>query len=131
MKTPHWIIVLGLVLAIGGVMVARSMRPQSKSEAGDSPSINLPHLVDLGAGTCIPCKAMAPILEELRVEYAGTFGVVFVDVWENPDAAEPYNINLIPTQIFLDATGKELWRHEGFMAKADILSKWTELGLNL
>ena len=49
----------------------------------------------------------------------------------NPPAAEPYNINLIPTQIFFDAGGKELWRHEGFFAKADILAKWKELGVGL
>jgi len=131
MKTSRWIIIPGLVLAIGGVMYARSMRSTAKSDTTESPSKNLPRLVDLGAGKCIPCKAMAPILEELRSEYAGKFGVVFIDVWENPDAAEPYKINLIPTQIFFDTTGKELWRHEGFMAKADILSKWAELGLKL
>ena len=89
----------------------------------------LPRLVDLGAGKCIPCKAMAPILEELRTEYAEVFQVVFIDVWENPPAAEPYNINLIPTQIFFDAAGKELWRHEGFLAKEDILAKWREFGV--
>jgi len=131
MKTSRWVIVLGLVLAIGGVMYARSMRSPAKPESADSPPQNIPLLVDLGAGKCIPCKAMAPILEELRSEYAGKFEVVFVDVWENPDAAEPYKINLIPTQIFFDAAGKELWRHEGFMAKADILSKWAELGLGM
>jgi len=87
--------------------------------------------VDLGAGKCIPCKAMAPILEELSQTHAEQFQVVFIDVWENPDAAKPYNINLIPTQIFFDASGKELWRHEGFLAKEDILAKWQELGVGI
>ena len=62
-------------------------------------------------------------------EYAGVFEVVFIDVWEDPPAAEPYKINMIPTQIFFDADGRERWRHEGFLAKADILAKWKELGL--
>ncbi len=91
----------------------------------------LPRLVDLGADKCIPCKAMAPILEELRKEYAGKLEVLFIDVWKNPDAANPYNINLIPSQIFFGADGKELFRHEGFFAKEDILAKWKELGVEL
>jgi len=89
----------------------------------------LPRLVDLGAGKCIPCKAMAPILEQLKTEYKDKFEVVFIDVWENPAAAEPYKINLIPTQIFFDKDGKELFRHEGFFAKEDILAKWKEFGV--
>ena len=90
-----------------------------------------PRLVDLGAGKCIPCKQMKPILAELTQEYAGQFEVVFIDVWENRAAGEPYGIRLIPTQIFFAADGKELARHEGFMAKKDILAKWRELGVEL
>jgi thioredoxin 1 len=40
----------------------------------------LPRLVDLAAGKCIPCKMMAPILEELKKEYAGRMNVEFIDV---------------------------------------------------
>lgn len=101
------------------------------ASAGDSPAVTLPTLLDLGATKCIPCKMMAPILEELKVEYANQLKVVFIDVWQNPEASKAHNINLIPTQIFLDAEGKELYRHEGFFAKADILAKWKELGVDL
>ena len=90
----------------------------------------LPRLVDLGAGKCIPCKAMAPILEELGKSQAGRFRVEFIDVWKNPDAAKPYKISLIPTQIFFSADGKELFRHEGFFGRDDILAKWRELGVS-
>jgi len=91
----------------------------------------VPRLVDLGAGKCIPCKKMAPILEELRKEFAGRLDVEFIDVWENPSAGELYRIKLIPTQIFYDASGKELFRHEGFFSREDILAKWKELGVDL
>jgi len=91
----------------------------------------LPRLVDLGAGKCIPCKMMAPILEELKKEYTGRMNVEFIDVWVNPDAGKPYGIEMIPTQIFFDASGKELFRHVGFFAKEDILAKWKELGVDL
>ena len=90
-----------------------------------------PRLVDLGANKCIPCKMMAPILEELKKEYAGRLLVEFIDVWQTPDAGKKFKINLIPTQIFFDAAGKELFRHEGFFAKKDILAKWKELGVDL
>jgi len=89
----------------------------------------LPRLVDLGAGKCIPCKMMKPILDDLKANYAGTFKTEFIDVWENADAGKQYGINIIPTQIFYGADGKELFRHEGFYSKEDILGKWKELGV--
>ena len=97
--------------------------------AAESPK--LPKLVDLGADKCIPCKAMAPILKDLKTEYAGRMDVEFIDVWKNPDAGKAHKIKLIPTQIFFDASGKERFRHEGFYGKEDILGKWKELGVDL
>lgn len=94
-----------------------------------APQAALPRLIDLGADKCIPCKAMAPILAELRTALADRVTVEFIDVWQKPDDAEPYRIKLIPTQIFLDAAGNELFRHEGFFSKEDILAKWKELGV--
>jgi thioredoxin 1 len=91
----------------------------------------LPRLVDLGADKCIPCKLMMPVMAELTKEYAGQLDVVFIDVWKDREAGTPYGIQLIPTQIFYDAIGKERFRHEGFMAKKDILAKWKELGVEL
>lgn len=91
----------------------------------------LPRLVDLGAGKCIPCKQMKPILDELKRDHADQFETVFIDVWENREEGPKYGIRIIPTQIFFDAAGKERFRHEGFMAKKDILAKWRELGVEV
>jgi thioredoxin 1 len=91
----------------------------------------MPKLLDLGAGKCIPCKMMFPVLDELKKEYAGKLEVEFIDVWKNPDAGKQYGIEVIPTQIFYDTTGKELFRHIGFFSKDDILAKWKELGVDL
>ena len=91
----------------------------------------LPRLVDLGADKCIPCKMMAPVLEDLKKDYAGIFSVEFIDVWKAPEKAKEYRIAIIPTQIFFDAFGKELFRHEGFFSKEDILGKWKEFGVDL
>ena len=89
----------------------------------------LPRLVDLGASRCIPCKMMAPVLEDLKKEYIGRMQVDFIDVWQNPKAGTDYGVRMIPTQIFFDASGKERFRHEGFISKQDILAKWKELGI--
>jgi thioredoxin 1 len=91
----------------------------------------LPRLVDLGASKCVPCKMMAPILEDLKKEYAGRLDVEFLDVWKTPEAGKEYGIRVIPTQIFYGVDGKESFRHEGFFGKEDILAKWKDLGVNL
>jgi thioredoxin 1 len=89
----------------------------------------MPRVVDLGADKCIPCKKLAPILEELKKEYEGRVAVEFIDVWKDPKAGEPYKIRLIPTQVFFDAEGREVWRHEGFLPKEDFVAKFKELGV--
>jgi thioredoxin 1 len=71
---------------------------------------------------------MAPILVELRTEYAGRFEVVFIDVWKEEAKAQEYGIRVIPTQILYDADGKELMRHEGFFGKDEFLAAWREPG---
>lgn len=95
------------------------------------PTAVLPRLVDLGAGKCIPCKKMAPILEEMKKDYAGVVDVVFVDVWKDPKAGKPYKIRLIPTQVFYDSTGTEVFRHEGFFPREEIEKVFLEkMGVN-
>jgi thioredoxin 1 len=117
---------------------AKPARPQPKAKPRPKPAapqppkqVKLPKLVDLGAGKCIPCKMMKPVLEELSRDYKGKLEVVFIDVWENPKAAEEYKINVIPTQIFYDASGKERSRHVGYWGKADIIARFKEHGINL
>lgn len=91
----------------------------------------LPRLLDLGAGKCVPCKAMAPILEQLARDCHGRLEVVFLDVWVDPEAGKDHDVRMIPTQIFLDGKGKELFRHEGFFSREEILATWTRLGYDL
>jgi thiol-disulfide isomerase/thioredoxin len=111
--------------------------PASQPSAAAAPSApavtaaKLPRLLDLGAGKCIPCKMMAPVLAELRETYKGRLEVVFLDVWEDPKPAQTYGVSTIPTQIFFDAQGKERFRHEGFFSREEILAKWKELGVDL
>ena len=147
-----WILVV-LIVAIAGVLMAKHVLKSQVPErapaetpapagveatgpqAGTTAVVplvrSLPRLVDLGATKCIPCKMMVSVLDDLKKTYAGKLEVEFIDVWENPNAGKQYKINLIPTQIFHDAGGKELFRHEGFFSKEDILAKWKELGVSL
>jgi thioredoxin 1 len=138
----RWRVAVPIAL-VAIVLVVLAMKPNRETPSSQAavpalmashgtavPSGGIPRLVDLGADKCIPCKAMAPILVELRAEYAGQMQVDFIDVWKNPGAGEPYNIYAIPTQIFFDGSGKELTRHEGFMSKEDILATWKRLGVD-
>ena len=112
---------------------ATPVKPKAKptTPVPPEPSGPIAKLIDLGAGKCIPCKMMAPILEELSKEYKGKLEVVVIDVWENREAAEAYGIQSIPTQIFYDAAGRELSRHVGFFSKADILARFRQHGIAL
>jgi len=91
----------------------------------------LPILLELGSVNCVPCKMMAPILDELRETFDGQLDVEFIDVWKNEEAGKKYGIRSIPTQIFFDVAGNELFRHEGFYPREDIVAKWKEFGLDL
>jgi thioredoxin 1 len=135
-KAKKTLIVIGLSAAIAAVVLAKHLRYKADLETAenDVKVVNdsaLPVLVDLGADKCVPCKMMKPILEELKAELTGVLKVEFIDVWKNPEAAGEYRIRVIPTQIFYDSSGKELFRHEGFFSKEDILNKFKELGVDL
>ena len=125
------VIVLLFIVSIGFCGCQKGSQPEQPKASPPADAEGLPRLLDLGAGKCIPCKLMAPILEELKTEYAGAMEVVFIDVWQDKEAGKKYGIQSIPTQIFYDASGKELFRHEGFFAKEEILTKWKELGITL
>jgi thioredoxin 1 len=135
MNVKNIAIIGAVVVAAAAIMFLKQGKTAQPAGAAAQTGVEaaqaqaLPRLVDLGAGKCIPCKAMKPILEDLMANYAAAFKTEFIDVWENPDAKATYKINLIPTQIFFDAEGKELFRHEGFFSKEDILGKWKEFGV--
>lgn len=86
-------------------------------------------LVDLGANACIPCRMMAPIMTKLEKEYQGKAAIIFIDVWKFKDQADRFGIQAIPTQIFYDKTGKEVFRHVGFMSEKEIVSQLKKMGV--
>ena len=142
--TRHLILAV-LAVAVLAALVARANRRADTRYAGDPVSADaepipptyaasvpgLPRLAAVGAGECIPCKAMAPIRAELRREYDGVLVVDFYDVWKDPDAGLYFGIRAIPTLIYYDATGRELGRQEGFVPKATILATLQRFGISL
>ncbi len=88
-------------------------------------------MVDLGAKSCIPCKMMAPILEKLERVYDGKAVIVFIDVWKHRQQAKRFRIRAIPTQIFFDQQGKEVYRHVGFMSEKAIVKQLKKMGVVL
>ncbi|PLA75238.1 thiol reductase thioredoxin [Hydrogenovibrio sp. SC-1] len=78
--------------------------------------------IELGANRCLPCRMMQPILKTLEERYPQDLKVVFIDVWkENGEiAGKKYQLRSIPTQIFYNAQGEEIFRHEGFFAQKQI-----------
>ena len=72
---------------------------------------------------------MKPILEELSVEYKYELNVVIVEVDDNVDLTRQFGIMMIPTQIFLDSDGKEVFRHVGFYPKEEIIVQLKKMGI--
>jgi thioredoxin 1 len=88
-----------------------------------------PVLVDFGANNCVPCRQMRPILKELGQEYAGKAEVLVIDVYKYQNLAKDYKVALIPTLVFFDAKGKEIFRQMGAMEKDKIAAKLKEIGV--
>lgn len=130
-----FIIPVGLLLA-GTLSSCSNEEPKNTPSAAVSPG-GVPEvpvkgmvtMLDLGATECIPCKMMAPIMEELEKEYRGKAAIVFIDVWKHRDQGSKFGIRAIPTQIFYDKNGKEVYRHEGFMDKETIVAILQKLGV--
>jgi thioredoxin 1 len=116
-------------------------------------SSGLPVIIDYGADSCIPCKEMAPVLEELNRDLAGKAIILFVDVWKYRNLAAGVPIQVIPTQVFFDAQGKPFTppedlaiqfnsysmrdtnehvftTHEGGLDKSQLLAILTAMGMN-
>jgi len=132
-----WAAVAVVLLVMGGAVYGLMASPSiSKDGVTGTPAQPLAAasgritMIDLGATECIPCKMMAPIIEELKKEYVGRADIIFIDVWKNPEQAKKYGIRAIPTQIFFDADGREVHRNTGFMDKKRIVEVLTRLGVS-
>ena len=118
------------VSALFLAMTAGALSAAGKTQDFDNvPVKGMVTMVDLGAKSCVPCKMMAPILEKMKKGYDGKAAIVFIDVWKNREQAKRFGIQYIPTQIFFNSDGKEVYRHVGFMGEKDIIAQLEKMGV--
>jgi thioredoxin 1 len=132
---------LGLVAALAVALisaVALAGCGGSTGAAGSSAALAPKHspsatakvtFVELGSDTCIPCKEMRPVMDAIERTFGDQVKVVFYDVWEDDAPAREYDIQYIPTQVFLDDKGVEFHRHTGFYPQENIEALLPEQGL--
>ncbi len=119
---------IAVVLLIGFLFLPGA-QPSRAGDYKEIPVKGMATLVDLGANSCIPCKMMAPIMAKLEKDFQGKAAIIFIDVWQYRDQADRFGIRAIPTQIFYDKIGQEVFRHEGFMSEKDIVSQLKKMGV--
>jgi thioredoxin 1 len=86
-------------------------------------------MLELGSVGCIPCEQMKPVMDKLRSGYQDKLEVYFVDVRRDNASGRRFGVHMIPTQVFLDKTGKEFHRHIGFYAYDEITPVLKKAGL--
>ena len=128
MRKTTGVVILLVALSHFGVL---TYAETNKGQYANIPVKDMVTMVDLGAHKCIPCKMMAPILKRLKKAYRAKAAIIFVDVWKDKSQAKKYGIRAIPTQIFFDKTGKETYRHVGFMGEEAIVNQLKKMGVDL
>jgi len=121
----RWVILVLLFAWVSGAVAEDKGEPLPKV-----PTEGMVTMVDLGAHKCIPCKMMAPVLKKLKKQYKAKASIVFIDVWQHREQAQRHAIRTIPTQIFFDKEGEEVYRHEGFMSEEAIIGQLANMGVD-
>ena len=86
-------------------------------------------MLELGSVGCVPCEQMKPVMQKLRDTYQGKLEVIFIDVREDHDTGRQFGVHMIPTQVFLDKSGKEFHRHIGFYSYEEIAPVLKKAGM--
>jgi thioredoxin 1 len=139
MTKKHWLFLVSILIV--NVILVTGCGP-ALEKSGDTIKSSLtsitiekaltngkPTIAEFGRGTCIPCKQMKPVLEDLAYIYENKLNVSIVSVDYYRDLTNFYKVMAIPTQIGFDSSGKEIFRHVGFWPKEDIIAKLTKMGI--
>ena len=103
---------------------AAQAQAQPQPQAQPYTATNLPKLWDFWATWCPPCKELKPTIEALEKEYEGRIEIRSINVDENKELAQKFEVKAIPTLVFLDAKGKELSRIVGLTQKDTIVGRF-------
>ena len=118
---------LGLfLLIIGGLMSENVHKFTDQNFDSDVSQSNIPVLIDFWATWCGPCKAIAPVIDEIAGEYNGKVKVGKVDVDQNQDTAMKYGIRSIPTLLIMK-DGKVVNQIVGAVPKGNITTMLDEI----
>ena len=115
-----------------GLQKIAAKPPDSNTEEDFSKALKSgrPVLVDFGSNSCMPCRQMRPILQEVRKAHSGKAEVLVIDVYKYQNLARENKIRMIPTLTFFDSNGKEVHRHQGFMSKKAIMEQLKKMGVS-
>jgi len=92
-----------------------------KSSFGEIINSKTPVLVDFSAVWCGPCKMLAPILKQVKVELGDTLKIVKIDIDKNQLLSAKYQVRGVPTMM-LFKNGELLWRQSGLLQKHEIVN---------
>jgi thioredoxin 1 len=119
----RWLSTLLLVVVTG--FIGWSIGP-ARGQAS-APAKSRPAIYDFGSGRCLSCREMEKILDAIKGQYGGQVEVRLIYVDQDRDLARQYKVMVIPTQVFVDASGQEVFRHLGLFPKDKLVKKLQEL----
>ena len=141
-KNFRWVLLIMGIAMTGGLWAMGNYAKPLQAEVISEPPTNTsedlkkalqsqkPVLVDFGSNKCIPCRQIRPILREIEKEYKGKAHVLIIDVFEIRELGREHRIQLIPTLVFFNRSGKEVFRRSGTWDKNSMIQKLREAGMN-
>ena len=112
-----------------GITVSASTDEEHENFLKNLPVKGSVTMIDLGKKTCTQCKMMAPILEKLKIKYQGKAEIIFINLLDDPEQQYRFELKALPTQIFFNREGKEIYRHTGFMSEKAIIEQLNKMGV--
>jgi thioredoxin 1 len=123
---------IGFALSIGIFLLSWGIGAYSAPSAlpKEIPVKGQVNLLDFWSDYCLPCKMQAPIIDKVEKNYQSKIAVVKIDIDKFPDQVKRFSVRVIPTQVFFDQKGKEVFRHEGFLSEKEIIAQLNKMGVN-
>ena len=110
-------------------VVEPGMETQMEADFRKALKSGKPMVVDFGSNSCIPCRQLRPVLQKVHKDHEGKLEVLIIEIQKNQQLAAEYQIQVMPTVVFIDKAGKEVSRHQGFMSEEKIKEQLAKLGV--